>query len=67
LGLGLYHNQAAIAAALAMVIALVFLFVSVIHYIREIRVALSSVQDEARDLKFMDLGQHPEMRGPSAM
>jgi hypothetical protein len=43
------------------------LFVSVIHYIREIRVALSSVQDEARDLKFMDLGQHPEMRGPSAM
>ena len=67
LGLGLSYNDAAIAAAIAMVVALVFLFVAVVHYIREVRVALSSVRDEARDLRFMDLGQHPEMRGPQAM
>ena len=50
-----------------MVVALVFLFVAVVHYIREIRVALSSVRDEARDLSFMDLRQPPEMQGPHAM
>lgn len=67
LGLGLYFQDAAIAAAIAMVVALVFLFVAVVHYIREIRVALSSVRDEARDLRFMDLRQPPEMQGPHAM
>lgn len=67
LGLGLYYPDAAIAAAAVMVLALLFLFVAVFHYIREVRVALSSVRDEARDLRFMDLGRHPEMRGPSAM
>jgi len=67
LGLGLYFKDAAIAAAIVMVVALVFLFVAVTHYIREIRVALSSVRDEARDLRFLDLGPQPEIRGPSPM
>ena len=67
LGLGLFSNGAAMAAAVMMVVALVFLFVAVVHYLREIRVALSSVQDEARDLRFMDLGPHPEVKGPSTM
>ena len=67
LGLGLYFADAAIAAAAMMVLALVFLFVAVLHYLREVRVALSSVLDEARDLRFMDLGTHPELRGPHTM
>jgi ABC-type multidrug transport system fused ATPase/permease subunit len=56
LGLGLYVHGAAIAAAMVMVAALIFLLLAVLHYIREVRVALSSVRDEARDLRFMDLG-----------
>jgi multisubunit Na+/H+ antiporter MnhB subunit len=58
-GVGLYVPDAAIAAAIVFVIALIFLFVAAIHYIREVRVALSSVRDEARDLRFMDLGSPP--------
>lgn len=58
-GVGLYVPDAAIAAAIIFVIALIFLFVAAIHYIREVRVALSSVRDEARDLRFMDLGSPP--------
>lgn len=56
LGLGLSFKEAAVAAAIAMVVALIFLLVAVVHYIREVRMALSSVRDEARDLQFMDLG-----------
>jgi uncharacterized protein DUF2721 len=46
LGLGLYVKDAALAAAL--------------YYIREVTVSLSSVNEEARDLRFMDLGTPPE-------
>ena len=67
LGFGLYIKEAAVAAAIVLVASLVFLLLAVFHYIREVRVALSSVRDEARDLRFMDLGQHPEIRGPSTM
>src|SRR5262249_13819117 len=55
-GLGLYRQELAVVAAVVLVGALISLFVSVWHYIREVRVALSSVRDEARDLHFMDLG-----------
>ena len=67
LGLGLYFKQAAVAAAIVLVAALVFLLIAVFHYIREVRVAMSSVRDEARDLHFMDLGTPPEIRGHSTM
>ena len=33
------------------------------YYIREVTVALSSVRDEARDSRFMDLGAPPEIQG----
>ena len=55
LGWGILFWQAALAAAGVLVAALVFLLVAVFHYIREIRIALSSVRDEARDLKFIDM------------
>jgi hypothetical protein len=67
LGLGLYLPQAAIAAALVLVAALFFLLAATFHYIREVRVALSSVRDEARDLRFMDLGSPSEGRGHSTI
>jgi flagellar biosynthesis protein FlhB len=67
LGLGLFRHELAYIAALVLVGALVSLFVSVWHYIREVRVALSSVRDEARDLHFMDLGSQPEIRGHGTM
>jgi Protein of unknown function (DUF2721) len=60
LGLGLYVREAAVAAAIVLVAALIFLLIASFHYIREVRVALSSVQDEARDLHFMDLGLSAE-------
>ena len=44
------------------VVALICLFAGTIYYIREVTVALSSVQQEARDLRFMDLGTPPEIR-----
>lgn len=66
-GIGLYVPQAAVAAAIVFVAALILLFIATVHYIREVRVALSSVRDEARDLRFMDLGSHPEIRGPHTM
>jgi hypothetical protein len=33
-----------------------------VYYIREVTVALSSVQQEAKDERFMDLGAHGEVR-----
>jgi hypothetical protein len=65
LGLGIVFWQAAIAAAGVLVAALVFLLVAVFHYIREIRIALSSARDEARDLRFIDLGSRQESHDAS--
>ena len=60
LGLGLYVKKAALAAVIVFVLALICLLTSTIYYAREVRVALSSVQEEARDLRFMDLSTHRE-------
>ena len=63
LGLGIYWLRAAVASVIVFVLALICLLVGTIYYICEVRVALSSVQQEARDARFMDLGTHPEIRG----
>ncbi len=60
LGFGLYWPQAAVSAAVFFVLALICLLAGTFYYIREITVALSSVYDEARDSRFMDLGGSPE-------
>jgi Protein of unknown function (DUF2721) len=60
LGLGLYVRGAALGAAAVFVAALVCLLVAALYYIREVMVSLSSVNEEARDLRFMDLGTPPE-------
>jgi ABC-type transport system involved in cytochrome bd biosynthesis fused ATPase/permease subunit len=62
LGIGLYWKGAAVAAVVLFVLAMICLLAGTIHYIREVVVALSSVQNEARDLRFMDLGAPPEIR-----
>jgi hypothetical protein len=41
-------------------VALICLLISVLYYLREVMDALSSVRDEQRDLRFMDLGSPPE-------
>lgn len=56
LGLGLYAAHAAQAAAAVFVLSMVSLLASVIYYLREVTVSLSSVREEERDLRFMDLG-----------
>lgn len=60
LGLGLYVKDAALVAVVVFVLALIFLLAATIYYAREVTVSLSSVQEEARDLRFMDLGTHGE-------
>jgi hypothetical protein len=62
LGLGLYVKDAALAAVIVFVLAMICLLVGTLYYIREVMVAMSSVRDEARDLGFMDLGVHAEGR-----
>ena len=62
LGFGVYWSGAAFAAAAVFVVALISLFAGTIYYIREVMVALSSVHQEARDSRFMDLGAPPEVR-----
>ncbi len=67
LGFGLYVKQAALVAVIAFVLALICLLAANIYYAREVRVALSSVQEEARDLRFMDLGIHREHQHQDTM
>jgi L-serine deaminase len=62
LGVGIYWVNAAVAAVIVFVLGLICLFVGTVYYIREVMVALSSVQQEARDARFMDLGPPPEIR-----
>jgi len=62
LGLGLYWEVAAVAAAIVFVAGMLALLVGAVYYIREVMVALSSVRDEARDLVFMNLGIQPDVR-----
>lgn len=63
LGFGLYWEEAAVVAAVLFVLAMVCLLAGTVYYIREVLVALSSVHNEARDSRFMDLGTPPEIRG----
>jgi Protein of unknown function (DUF2721) len=60
LGFGLYWPQA--AAVIVFVLAMICLLAGTFFYIREVTVALSSVHQEARDSRFMDLGGQPEIR-----
>lgn len=55
LGLGLYWPQAALTAVIVFVIAMISLFAAACYYLGEVNVALSSVRDEARDARFMDI------------
>ena len=57
LGLGLYWKAAAVSAAVVFVLSMMSLLFCAAFYIREVNVALSSVQDEAHDLNFMDVGR----------
>jgi len=67
LGLGLYWKEAALAAVVLFVAAMIGLLAGTVYYIREVTVALSSVREESRDSRFMDLGSQPEIRGPDAL
>lgn len=62
LGFGLYWEKAAVAAVVVFVLSMICLLLGTLYYIREITVALSSVHNEARDSRFMDLGGRPEVR-----
>ena len=62
LGFGLYWKEAALVAVVVFVVAMICMLAGTLYYIREITVALSSVRDEVRDSRFMDLGTHPEVR-----
>ena len=55
LGAGLYWPWAEGAAAIVFVFSILSLLGGMIDYAREVRVALSSVREEAADLRFMDL------------
>jgi drug/metabolite transporter (DMT)-like permease len=59
LGFGLYWTGAALAAAVVFVLSLIALLASALYYMAEVLVALSSVREEARDMRFMDLGNFP--------
>jgi uncharacterized membrane protein YcjF (UPF0283 family) len=62
LGLGLYWQGAAVVAVFVFVAAMICLLAGTVYYIREVVVSLSSVREEARDSRFMDLGHPPEIR-----
>jgi hypothetical protein len=55
LGFGLYWQQAALLAVIVFVVGMISLFAAACYYLSEVNVALSSVQDEARDARFMDI------------
>jgi hypothetical protein len=55
LGLGLYWPHAEIIAAALFVISMIGLLTGMMHYVREVSLALTSVREEAADSRFMDL------------
>ena len=61
LGLGLYWQPGALAAAAVFVAAMIALLSGVLYYIREVTVALTSVRQEAGDERFVHLDS-PENR-----
>ncbi|MGC2194872.1 MAG: DUF2721 domain-containing protein [Terriglobales bacterium] len=62
LGFGLYWKEAALVAVIVFVAAMICLLAGSWYYVREVTMALSSVHEEARDSRFMDLGAPPEIR-----
>ncbi len=67
LGFGLYWEQAALAAVVLFVLAMICLLAGTFYYIREVTVALSSVRTEASDSRFMDVSGPPEIHGYSPL
>ena len=55
LGGGLYWRWAQLAAASIFVLSILVLLCGMVYYAREVRVALSSVREEAADVRFMDI------------
>ena len=55
LGAGLYWRWSEAAAAVVFVISVLSLLSGMVYYAGEVRVALSSVREEAADSRFMDL------------
>jgi hypothetical protein len=55
LGAGLYFPRAEVAAALVFVLSTLMVLAGMVYYAREVRVALSSVREEAADSRFMDI------------
>jgi hypothetical protein len=66
LGFGLYWKEAATAAVVLFVVAMICLLAGTFYYIREVTVALSSVHNEALDSRFMDLGCPAREVGPQS-
>ncbi len=64
LGLGLYLARVALAGVALFVASMVCLLAAVLYYLREVTVSLSSVREETRDLRFMDLGIPPDVSRP---
>jgi hypothetical protein len=56
-GAGLYWRGAEQAAVIVFVISILCLLWGMVYYAREVRVALSSVREEAEDSRFMDFHQ----------
>jgi hypothetical protein len=50
-------------AVIVFVVAMICLLVASCYYLREVNVALSSVRDEARDARFMDIAGSADRRG----
>ena len=55
LGFGLYWTNAGVAAVIVFVAGMLCLLLAGVYYIREVMVSLSSVREEARDTRFMDI------------
>lgn len=60
LGLGLYWTNAHVLAVAVFVGAILCMLFGVIFYLAEVLVALSSVRDEAKYFRFMDLSRQAE-------
>ena len=54
LGAGIYFPVAAVLAAFLFIISIVALLLSAVFYLREVRMALTSVREEVEDSRFMD-------------
>lgn len=54
LGAGIYFPVAAVLAAFLFIISIVALLLSAVSYLREVRMALTSVREEVEDSRFMD-------------